>query len=176
MGPPVLLVKKDVTLRLCMDYKEISKITIKTQCPLPLREDLFDQLRGEKTFSNIDLWSGCHQFHIKEEGIPKMALCTWCGHYEYVTMPFRFTNSPVAFMDLINRVFKPYLDKFMVLFIDDILVYLRTPEEHAYHLQEVLEVLRKHTLNAKLKKCEFWLEKVAFLGQVVSNKGISVYP
>ena len=105
-----------------------------------------------------------------------MALHTWYGHCEYVVMPFRLTNALVAFMDLMNRVFKRYLSKFVVVFIDDILVDSGTPKEHAYHLIEVLEVLRRHQLYAKLAKCEFWLEKVAFLGYVASKEGIAVEP
>ena len=122
---------------------------------MPLIDDLFHQLRGAETFLKIDLRSGYHQLRVKEEDIPKTVFRTRYGHYEYVVMPFGLTNAPTTFMALMNRIFKPYLDRLVVVFIDDILVYLRTPEEHASHLREVLEVLRKNELYAKLSKCEF---------------------
>lgn len=130
-GALVLFVKKkDKTLRLCIDYKELNKITVKKHCPLPRIDNLFDQLKDARAFSKIDLQLGCHQLRIKEEDISKTAFRTRCGHYEYVVMPFGPTNALTAFMDLMNRVFKPCLDQFVVVFIDDILIYSSTPEEH----------------------------------------------
>jgi len=122
--------KKDGTLRLCIAYRELNKITMKNRYPLPHIDDLFGQLRTVETFSKMDLWLGYHQLRIKEEGIPKTTLCTQYGHYEYVVMSFGLTNAPTTFINLMNRVFKPYLDQFVVVFIDDILVYSRTLEEH----------------------------------------------
>ena len=143
---------------------------------LPRIDDLFDQLQGALVFSKIDLQSGYHQLKVKEDDIQKTAFRTRYGHYEFLVMPFGLTNAPAAFMDLMNRVFKDYLDQFVIVFIDDILIYSRSVEEHVEHLQIVLNILKKKQLYAKFKKCEFWLEKVAFLGHVVSKDGISVDP
>ena len=151
-------------------------MTIKNKYPLPRIDDLFDQLQGASVFSKIDLRSGYHQLKIKKEDIHKTAFRTRYGHYEFLVMPFGLTNAPAAFMDLMNRVFKNFLDQFVIVFIDDILVYSRSKEEHEEHLRIVLQTLRKNRLYAKFKKCEFWLEQVAFLGHVISKKGISVDP
>ena len=176
-GAPVLFVKKkDGSLRLCTDYRELNKVTIKNKYPLPRIDDLFDQLQGSKVFSKIDLQSGYHQLKIKASDIPKTAFRTRYGHYEYLVMPFGLTNAPATFMDLMNRVFKPYLDQFVVVFIDDILIYSKTKEEHSKHLRIVLQTLREHKLYAKLKKCDFWMDQVPFLGHVILGEGISVDP
>ena len=163
-------------MRLCIDYRELNKVMIKNNYPSPRIDDLFDQLQGAAIFSKIDLRSGYHQLKIKEEDISKMAFSTRYGHYEFLVMPFGLTNAPAAFMDLMNRVFKEFLDKFVIVFIDDILVYSRTKEEHVAHLTQVLEVLKVKQLYAKFKKCEFWLDRVVFLGHVISGAGISVDP
>jgi len=168
--------KKDKTLQLCIDYRQLNKMTIKNKYPLPRIDDLFDQLKGACVFSKIDLRLGYHQVMIKEKDVQKTAFRTRYGHYEFVVMPFGLTNAPAIFMDLINRVFRSYLDKFVVVFIDDILIYSSSQMEHAYHLREVLETLRRNKLYAKLSKCEFWLNEVVFLGHVISEKGISVDP
>jgi len=145
MGCPVLFVKKkDGTLRLCIDYRELNKITIKSKYPLPWIDDLFDQLQGARVFSKIDFSLGHHQLRIKSEDIPKTDFKTRYGHYELIVMSFGLTNAPEAFMDLINRVFRPYLSKFIVVFIDDILIYSKDRKEHAYHLRMVLQTLREH--------------------------------
>ncbi|KAJ4814752.1 polyprotein [Rhynchospora pubera] len=176
-GAPVLFVKKkDGTLRLCIDYRELNKVTVKNRYPLPRIDDLFDQLQGSSVYSKIDLRTGYHQLRIKPEDVEKTAFRSRYGHYEYLVMPFGLTNAPAAFMDLMNRVFHDYLDSFVVIFIDDILIYSRTHEEHAGHLRAVLARLREHQLFGKLSKCEFWLEEVAFLGHVISGKGLSVDP
>ncbi|KAL9252431.1 Transposon Ty3-G Gag-Pol polyprotein-like protein, partial [Drosera capensis] len=157
-GAPVLFVKKkDGSMRLCIDYRELKKITIKNRYPLPRIDDLFDQLQGASVYSKIDLRSGYHQLRIKAEDISKTAFRTRYGHYEFVVMPFGLTNAPAVFMDLMNRVFKPYLDHFVVVFIDDILVYSRDHREHEEHLRTTLKTLRENELYAKFKKCEFWL-------------------
>ena len=157
-GAPVLFVKKkDGSLRLCIDYRELNKVTIKNKYPLPRIDDLFDQLQGAGIFSKIDLRSGYHQLKIKEEDRPKSAFRTRYGHYEFVVMPFGLTNAPAAFMDVMNRVFHDYLDKFVVVFIDDILVYSKSVAEHEGHLEAVLQRLREKKLFARFKKCEFWL-------------------
>ena len=123
--------KKDGTLRMCVDYRELNKVTVKNKYPLPRIDDLFDQLKGASVFSKIDLRSGYHQLKIKELDVPKSAFHTRYGHYEFLVMPFGLTNVPAAFIDLMNHVFKAYLDKFVIVFIDDILIYSRSREEHA---------------------------------------------
>ncbi|KAL5554469.1 hypothetical protein UlMin_041870 [Ulmus minor] len=176
-GAPVLFVKKkDGTLRMCIDYRELNKLTIKNKYPLPRIDDLFDQLKGAANFSKIDLRSGYHQLRIKNNDVPKTAFRTRYGHYEFLVMPFGLTNAPAAFMDLMNRVFAKYLDKFIIVFIDDILVYSKTPEEHEEHLRVTLQLLRDSRLYAKFSKCDFWLSEVHFLGHVVSKEGVSVDP
>jgi hypothetical protein len=133
---------------------------------------LFDQLRGSEVFSKIDLRSGYHQLRVKEEDIPKTAFWTRYGHYEFLMMPFGLTNAPAIFMDLMNRVFHEYMDSFVIVFIDDILVYSKSQEEHEEHLRIVLQILKDRKLFAKLKKCEFWMDRVVFLGHVISRDGI----
>ncbi|XP_050238154.1 uncharacterized protein LOC126687641 [Mercurialis annua] len=176
-GALVLFVKnKDGTMRLCIDYRQLNKVTIRNKYPLPRIDDLFDQLQGARVFSKIDLRSGYHQLKIKNPDVPKTAFRTRYGHYEFLVMPFGLTNAPAAFMDLMNRVFKPYRDSFVIVFIDDILVYSRSEEEHAEHLRLVLQTLREKQLYAKFSKCEFWLRKFMFLGHVISAEGIYVDP
>ncbi|GJR71834.1 reverse transcriptase domain-containing protein [Tanacetum coccineum] len=176
-GAPVLFVKKkDGSFRMCIDYRELNKLTVKNRYPLPRIDDLFDQLQGSRYFSKIDLRSGYHQLRVHEEDIPKTAFRTRYGHFEFTVMPFGLTNAPAVFMDLMNRVCKPYLDKFVIVFIDDILIYSKSKEEHEVHLRLVLELLRKEKLYAKFSKCEFWLQEVHFLGHVVNQNGIHVDP
>lgn len=176
-GAPVLFVKKkDGSLRLCIDYRELNNVTVKNKYPLPRIDDLFDQLKGAGIFSKIDLRSGYHQLRIAENDIAKTAFRTRYGHYEFTVMPFALTNAPAVFMDLMHRIFRPFLDKFVVFFIDDILVYSKDKEAHEKHLREVLLKLRENQLYAKLSKCEFWLQEVAFLGHVISKEGVSVDP
>jgi hypothetical protein len=168
--------KKDRTQRICVDYRSLNKVTIKNKYPLPRIEDLFDQMKGASVFSKIDLRSGYHQLKIQESNIPKTTFRTWYGLYEYIVMSFGLANTPAYFMYLMNKVFMEYLDKFVVVFIDDILVFSKTEEEHENHLRLVLEKLRSNKLHAKFSKCEFWLTKVAFLGLVISAGGVSVDP
>jgi hypothetical protein len=144
-GAPVLFVeKKDGTQRMCVDYQSLNEMTIKNKYPLPRIEDLFDQMKGASVFSNIDLRSGCHQLKIRESDIPKTAFHTRYGLYEYTMMSFGLTNAPAYFMYLMNKVLMEYLDKFVVVFIDDILIFSKTKEEHEEHLRLVLEKLRSH--------------------------------
>ncbi|GKA20230.1 putative reverse transcriptase domain-containing protein [Tanacetum coccineum] len=176
-GAPVLFVKKkDGSLRMCIDYRELNKLTVKNRYPLPRIDDLFDQLQGSSVYSKIDLRSGYHQLRVREEDISKTAFRTRYGHYEFQVMPFGLTNAPAVFMDLMNRVCKPYLDKFVIVFIDDILIYSKSKQEHEEHLKIILELLKKEELYAKFSKCEFWIPKVQFLGHVIDNKGIHVDP
>ncbi|GJW38301.1 putative reverse transcriptase domain-containing protein [Tanacetum coccineum] len=176
-GAPVLFVKKkDGSFRMCIDYQELNKLTVKNRYPLPRIDDLFDQLQGSSIYSKIDLRSGYHQLRVREEDIPKTAFRTRYGHYEFQVMPFGLTNAPAVFMDLMNRVCKPYLDKFVIVFIDDILIYSKNKQEHAEHLKLILELLKKEQLYAKFSKCEFWIPKVQFLGHVIDSQGIHVDP
>ncbi|GKD79869.1 putative reverse transcriptase domain-containing protein [Tanacetum coccineum] len=161
---------------MCIDYREFNKLTVKNCYPLPRIDDLFDQLQGSSVYSKIDLRSGYHQLRVHEEDIPKTAFRTRYGHYEFQVMPFGLTNAPAVFMDLMNRVCKPYLDKFVIVFIDDILIYSKNKEEHEEHLKLILELLKKEELYAKFSKCEFWIPKVQFLGHVIDSKGIHVDP
>ncbi|GJU24478.1 putative reverse transcriptase domain-containing protein [Tanacetum coccineum] len=176
-GAPVLFVKKkDGSFRMCIDYRELNKLTIKNRYPLPKIDDLFDQLQGSSVYSKIDLRSGYHQLRVRDEDIPKTAFRTRYGHYEFQVMPFGLTNAPAIFMDLMNRVCKPYLDKFVIVFIDDILIYSRNKEEHANHLRIILELLKKEKLYAKFSKCDFWIHIVQFLGHLIDSQGLHVDP
>ena len=174
-GPVLIAKKKDKTLRLCIDYMQLNRVTIKNRYPLPRIDDLFDQLRGARVCSRIDLRTGHHQLRVREIDIPKTAFRTHYGHFKFTVMPFGLTK-PAAFMDLIHRIFQPYLDQFFVVFVDDILIYSQSEWEHEYHLRIVLQLLRDHQLYAKFSKCEFWLTKVRFLGHVVLASGVSVDP
>ena len=168
-GAPVLFVKKkDGTLRLCVDYRQLNKMTVKNKYPLPRIDDLFDQLKDASVFSKIDLQSRYHQLRIKDADVHNTTFRTQYGHYEFLVMPFGLTNAPAAFMDLMNCVFRLYVDRFIVVFIDDILVYSKDREDHDTHLRGVLETLRKEQLYAKLRKCEFWLREESFLGHIIS--------
>ena len=176
-GAPVLFSKKkNKTLRLCIDYRQLNRVTIKNRYRLPRIDDLFDQLRGARVYSKIDLCTGYHQLRVRETDIPKTTFRTRYGHFEFTVMPFELTNSPAAFMDLMHRVFQPNLDQFVVVFMDDILIYSQSEWEHKYHLSIVLQLLRDHQLYAKFSKCEFLLTEVRFLGHMVSALGLSVDP
>ncbi|GJX43070.1 putative nucleotidyltransferase, ribonuclease H [Tanacetum coccineum] len=161
---------------MCIDYRELNKLTVKNRYPLPRIDDLFDQLQGSSVYSKIDLRSGYHQLRVRDEDIPKTAFRTRYGHYEFQVMPFGLTNAPAVFMDLMNRVCRPYLDKFVIVFIDDILIYSKTKEEHDAHLRLILELLKKEELYAKFSKCDFWLSNVQFLRHVIDSEGIHVDP
>jgi hypothetical protein len=149
-------------------------VTIKNRYPFPRIDDLLDQLQGAREFSKVDLCSSYHQVRVKEEGIPKIAFRTRYRHYEFLVMSFRLTIAPAVFMDTMNRVFHDYLDQFTVFFIDDILMYSRTPEEHEEHLWKLLERLQREKLYAKLKKCKFWLNSVSFLRHMISGEEAAV--
>jgi hypothetical protein len=176
-GAPVLCVeKKDGTQRMCVDYRSLNEVTIKNKYPLPRIEDMFDQMKGASVFSKIDLRSGYHQLKVQELDIPKTTFRTRYRLYEYTVMSFGLTNAPAYFRYLMNKVFMEYLDKFIVVFIDDILIFSKMMEEHEEHLRLVLEKLRSNQLYAKFSKCEFWLTEVAFFGHVISSGGVSVDP
>jgi hypothetical protein len=168
--------KKDGTKRMCIDYRTLNSMTIKNKYPLPGIEDLLDRLRKAMFFSKIDLMSGYHQMKIREQDIPKTAFTTRYILYEFVVVSFGLTNAPAYFMNLMNKVFMEESNQFVVVFIDDILIYSEIAEEHEEHLRIVLERLRQRKLYAKFSKCEFWMEKVVFLGHVLSAEGVAVDP
>jgi hypothetical protein len=176
-GAPVIFIpKKDGIQRLYVDYRALNEVTSKNKYPLPRIDDLFDQLHGACVFSNIDLRSGYHQLKIRECDILKTTFVSRYGLYEYMVMSFGLTNALAYFIYPMNKVFMEYLDKFVMVFIDDILVYSRSEEENEEHLYFFLQKLRDHRLYAKLSRCEFWLKQVAFLGHVISKGGIFVDP
>ncbi|GKA06778.1 putative reverse transcriptase domain-containing protein [Tanacetum coccineum] len=168
--------KKDGSFHMCIDYRELSKLTVKNRYPLLRIDDLFDQLQGSSVYSKIDLRLGYHQLRIREEDIPITAFRTRYGHFEFQVMPFGLTNAPAVFMDLMNRVCKPYLDKFLIVFIDDILIYSKIKEDHEEHLKIILWLLKKEKLYAKFSKWDFWLDSVQFLGHVIDSEGVNVDP
>jgi hypothetical protein len=176
-GASVLFVqKKDGSQRMCVDYRSLNDVTIKNKYLLPHIDDLCDQMRGARVFSKIDLRSGYHQMKIRPSDIPKTAFSTWYGLYEFIVMSFGLTNAPAYFMNLMNKVFMEYLDKFVVVFIDDILIYSKNDSEHEEHLRMVLQKLWDNHLYAKFTKCDFWLDEVHFLGHIISKGGIAVDP
>jgi len=168
--------KKDGSSRLCVDYRQMNKLTIKNKYPLSRIYDLLDHLKGAVVFSKIDLRFRYHQILVKLENVQNTTFKSCYGHYEYVVMPFGVMNAPTIYMEYMNRIFRPYLDQFVVMFIDYILIYTESREEHADHLRVVLEILREHQLYRKLSNCEFWLEEIQFLGHVISAQGIAVDP
>ena len=160
----------------CIDYQQLNKVTIKNKYPLPKINDLFDQLQGSSFFSKIDLCLGYRQLRVRDGDIPKTPFGTRYGHYEFLVMSFGLTNTPSAFMDLMNRVFHEYLDSFVLVFNDEILIYSKTKEEHEQHLRLTLQILREHQLYVKYTKCELLLRSVTFLGHVVSDQCVEVDP
>jgi hypothetical protein len=168
--------KKDKELRLCVDYRPLNAVTIKNMYPLSCIDILFDQLAGSQVFSKIDLSTGYHQIKIRAEDIPKTAFTTRYGLFEYLVMSFGLMNASAHFMYFMNSVFMLELDKFVVVFIDDILIYSRSMEKHEEYLRIVLQQLRDHQLYVKFSKCEFWIKEVPFLGHMVSPEGIMVDP
>jgi hypothetical protein len=161
---------------MCVDYKSLNDVTVKNKYPLPHIEDLFDQMRGARVFSKIDLRLGYHQMKIRPSDIPNTAFSTRYGLYEFTVMSFGLTNAPAYFMNMMNKVFMEYLDRFVVVFIDDILICSKNDSDHEEHLRLVLQKLWDNQLYAKYSKCEFWIDEVPFLGHVISNGGISVDP
>jgi hypothetical protein len=174
--PALFMKKKDQSLRLCVDYRPLNVITIRNKYPLPRIDILFDQLIGAKVFSKVDLRSGYYQIKIHPEDVPKTAFSTRYELYEYLVMLFGLTNAPTHFMYLMKSVFMPELEKFVVVFINDILVYSKNEEEYVWHLRVILQRLQDHQLYAKFSKCAFWVKKVPFLGHIISAEGIAVDP
>jgi hypothetical protein len=161
---------------MCVDYRSLNDVIMKNKYLLPRVEDLFDHRRGARIFLKIDLRSGYHQMKIRPLDIPKTAFSTRYGLYEFTIMSFGLTNAPAYFMNLMNKVFMAYLDRFIIVFIDDILIYSKSDSDHEEHLRLVLQKLRDNQLYAKYSQCEFWIGEVPFLGHIISNTGISVDP
>ena len=161
---------------MCIDYRQLNRVTIKNRYPLLRIDDLFDQLRGALVYSKIDLRTRYHKLRVREADIPKTAFRMRYGHFELTVMPYGLMNAPMTFIDLMHRVFQAYLDQFVVVFVDDILIYSKLEEEHEDYLRIILQALREHQLYAKFSKREFWLTKVRFLGHVMSTLSVSVDP
>lgn len=176
-GSPALLVKKaDGSLRMCVDYRSLNKATKKNRYPLPRIRELLDRLEGCKVFTKLDLTAGYHQIRIAQEDVEKTAFRTRYGHFEFLVMPFGLTNAPATFQALMNRIFHPEIDNFVVVYLDDILVFSKNMEEHRAHLARVLEVLKEHQLYAKWKKCSFAQASISYLGHVIDKEGIHTDP
>ncbi|XXG47250.1 hypothetical protein AAC387_Pa02g1924 [Persea americana] len=176
-GAQVLFVKKkDGSLRMCIDYRRLNHMTIKNKYPLPRIDELFDQSQGAAYSSKIDLRSMHYELRVRESDVPKTTFRTRYGHYEFLEMPFGLTNAPAVFMALMNKAFAEYLDHFTVVFIDDVLMYSKSKEEHEEHLRTSMQLLRDNQFYAKLSKYEFWLEQVAFLSHIISREGLAADP
>ena len=176
-GSPVLFVsKKDGKMRMCIDYRALNRLTIKNSYPLPQIDDIFDQLNGAKFFSKIDLRSGYHQIRLDHDSIPLTAFRTRYGHFEFLVLPFGLTNAPATFMNLMNEIFREHLDVFVIVYLDDILIYSKTWKDHLDHIRVVLEILRKEKLYGKISKCVFGVTEVEYLGHIISQDGVSVDP
>jgi hypothetical protein len=175
-APVLFAQKKDGSQRMCVDYRSLNDVTIKNKYLLPRIDDLFDHMRGARVFSRINLRSGYHQMKIRPSDIPKTTFSTRYGLYEFIVMSFGLTNALAYFMNLMNKVFMEYLDKFVVVFIDDILIYSKNDSDHEEHLRMVLQKLQDNQLYTKFTKCEFWLDEVHFLGHIISKGGISMDP
>jgi hypothetical protein len=176
-GAPVLFVqKKDGSLRMCIDYRALNKITVRNQYPLPRIDDLMDQLQGARVFTSLDLQSGYHQIQITEEDRPKSAFKTPVGLYQFKVLSFGLCNAPSTFQAVMNSIFGARLGRFVLVYLDDILVFSRSPEEHVAHLREVFQLLREHRLYVKRSKCEFNKTELPFLGHVVGAQGVRVDP
>lgn len=176
-GLPVLFTSKnDGSLRMCIDYRALNKQTIQNKVPLPRIDEVWDELSGAKYFSTIDLRDGHHQIRVRTEYIEKTAFRTQYGQFEYLVTPFGLSEAPGCFQTLMNNIFRPHLDEFILVYLDYILIFIKTEEEHLKHIKVTLETLRQNNLYAKLAKCHFFQTELEYLGHRISGEGIRVDP
>jgi hypothetical protein len=172
----MLVQKKDGTWRLCIDYQSLNKITVWNRYPIPWIFDLLDEIKVAKYFNKINLKSGYHQVPIKPSDVWKTAFKYKEGLFEWLVMPFRLTNAPATFMRLMEYILKPFTNLFVVVYLDDILIFIQTWEEHLHHIRQVLQTLRKHKWCANLEKCTFGMTQVHYLGYIIDERGVHVDP
>ena len=159
---------------MCVGYRRVNGQTTKNKYPLPRQDDIFDAMHGAKLFTTLDLQQAYHQVRLKEADIPKTAFVTHMGQFEYRVLCFGLTNAPSTFQALMNRILAPYINKFCVVYLDDIMIYSKSPEEHLMHLRQVLQAFRDHQFYCRIHKCKFALRSIPFLGHIISEHGISI--